>query len=204
MQIVTFTENLLSVLNRDVPPGERISHVELLRALREQSAHFNPDKASELPQFNPSVLRAKPGPGGGGPEADPFRGGFVLVAIMLGGTRSDIAYRVWDTWHLPAEGSVLSGWGDAFKPTFHHCDLTGAFLFGEALKTVLSDRDLPKLIQKLRITNNGEASIYHSGNKVSTFKHEYQNYMPLIRATELDGGLLRSIAGMVRPSEGRG
>lgn len=209
MQIATFTENLLSVLHRDVPVGERVSHVELLRALREQSAHFDPDKAGELPQFNSSVLRAKPGPGGGGPEADPFRGGFVLVAIMLsglGGTRSDIAHRVWDAWHLCAEGSVLSGWGDDFKPTLHHCDLTGEFLFGEALKTILSDRDLPRLIQKLRITNNGEAAIYHSGDKASTFKRQHgtEKYMPLVRAAELDGHLLRSIAGMLRASEGRG
>src|SRR5437764_10613223 len=82
---------------------EETTAAELLRALREQSSHFDPEKAPLPSRLGPDVLLGARGGPRGGLDADPFKAAFVLVAVMLGGKRSDIAHRVWCTWHLHHE-----------------------------------------------------------------------------------------------------
>ncbi len=193
MKITDFAGWLVSAL-RD----EDTTATELLRALREQSSHFDPDP-EKYPAFDPAVLRARTGPGGG-IDADPFRAGFVLVAMMLDGPKATIASRVWRAWHLSQEGSVLGGWGDDWKPTVTTCELTGAHLFGDALKKVLGDEDLARQVDKVRIAGDRSAEIFHENGKVSRFEGHHSAPPLLTRFAEVSGMVIADIASILKPA----
>jgi hypothetical protein len=193
MKLTDYAGWLVSTL-RD----EQTTATELLRALREQNSHFNPDEPKNYPEYNPDILRARSGPGGG-LDADPFRAGFVLIAIMLDGPRSDICRRGWDAWHINHKGSVLSGWGD-FKPIFARCDLTGEHLFGSAVKQILAEPSLAKNVARVRLASDCRwAEIWHSDGKTSRFENSHRRQPShLVRTAELDGVVVAWIAEMLK------
>jgi hypothetical protein len=193
MKLTDYAGWLVSTLH-----DEQTTATELLRALRQQSSHFNPEEPENYPEHDPDILRARSGPGGG-LDTDPFRAGFVLIAIMLNGPRSDIGRRVWDAWHINHEGSVLSGWGD-FKPIFTHCDLTGEHLFGSAVKQILGEPSLAKNVDKVRIASDCRwAEIWHSDGKTSRFEKPHRRQTShMNRTAELDVVVVARIAGMLK------
>lgn len=185
------------------------SAAELQRALREQSEHFIDKDLPEgiTTEVDSSILRApRTGPRGG-LDADPFRASFMLVAIMMNGMKSDIADRVWRAWHLVQQGSVLSGFGEDWKPTVKLCPLTHKFLFGDALKATLSDPRMAERVNTIRIRLDCQMGefVYDNG-KASRFKdHPEQkdrpeNEPPLMRTAELEGEILVMLSKLLARS----
>jgi hypothetical protein len=203
MKLNTFCGYLVSLL--DLPMSE---FTELQRALKEQSAHFDP--ANKLNRdvrayaddagigFDPDLFRGKAGPGGG-IELDAFRAAFFTLAVILNGPRRESANATWLTWHLNQEGSVLSGWGEDWKPTLTICPLTGQHLFGEALKKIVEDERLAKRVKEIRVTSDLTAEIHFDGDKVSKFEKSYRNRDPLLyRAAVVNGMVWQAIAQLVK------
>lgn len=198
MKLVDFSAHLVPLLN--VTMGEV---TELLRALKEGSDHFDAAKLDEATRreaartgapVTPELLVSRPGPGGGLP-ADPFRAAFLVVAIMLGKPRKEIALAVWNTWHHVHKGSVTSGWGENWKPTIVCCSLTGSPLFGEAFKAILASVDLAARVDEVRVSDHF-AEIRFDKDKVSRFEDPHRrNY--LTREASLNGHAVKLIAGLL-------
>jgi hypothetical protein len=148
MKLIDYTGWLVSTVQDD-----QTTVTELLRALREQSSHFDPKKAPADTLLGPDILRAKSGPGGG-LDADPFLASFALLAVMLGGKRADVGERVWRSWHMHHEGSVLAGWGKDFRGKLVRCKMTGQVLFGNAVQAALANEEWTRSIDKLRVSGD--------------------------------------------------
>jgi hypothetical protein len=189
--IVEYTDRLSTLLIQGTPPEQQRSAERLLRDLKEQSPQFT------LADVSRYFLIGQKGRGGGEPEADPFRAAFILIAMLILGPRKNIAERTWLAWHLPHSESITSGVGEDFQPKFAKCVVTGAHLFGDAIKAILTDPNLARKVKKLRITDNDEAEIQFQDVKASSFKIEFQQWRAVVHAVELDGKLLSAIAGMV-------
>lgn len=202
MKLNTFCGHLVPLLN--LPMSE---FTELLRALKEQSAHFDPeDKINQKVRayadgagigFDPNLLKGRAGPGGG-IEVDPFRAAFFLLAVALNGPRKDSAEATWATWHLNQEGSILSGFGDDWKPTFTFCPLTGQHLFGEALRAIVSDPALARRVSEVRAAADLNGEIHFDEGKVSKFSKPYRDREPhLYRVAVVRGRVWRMVARLV-------
>lgn len=179
---------------------------ELLRALKEGTAHFDPEKL-EAPtrqlaakagvEVTPELVMSRPGPGGG-LDADPFHLTFFMTAAMLGKRRREVALATWHAWHLHVEGSELSGWGDDWKPTIKTCGLTGSPLFGEAFKLVLSNEDLARRVDEVRISDD-HAEIHFDNGGISKFDEGHTPQRPhLTREARLDGFGVATIATLLK------
>lgn len=203
MKLNTFCGHLVSLLN--LPMSEL---TELQRALKETSQHFDPD--SELNHdvrayaedagigFDPDLLRGRAGPGGG-IELDAFRAAFFTLAVILNGPRKESAHATWMTWHLNREGSVLSGWGDDWKPTLTICPLTGQHLFGEALKKIVENDGLAKRVKEIRAASDLTAEIHFDDNNVSKFEKSYRDRDPLLyRVAVAKGTVWQMIAVLLK------
>lgn len=203
MKLNTYSGHLVSLLK--LPMSE---FTELQRALKEQSAHFDPE--NKLNQdvhayaadagigYDPELLKGKAGPGGG-IELDSFRAAFFLLAVVLNGPRKHAAEATWMTWHLNQEHSVLSGWGEDFKPTFAECPFTGHHLFGEALRAIIEDEDLAARVDEIRVASDLTAEIHYDGGKVSKFEKSYRDQFPfLYRVSVLNGLVLQAIAQLLK------
>lgn len=203
MKLNTFCGHLVHLL--DTPMSE---FTELQRALKEQSAHFNPeDKLNKAVReyakdtgisFDPDLLKGRAGPGGG-IELDPFRAAFFLLAVAINGPRKENANATWLTWHLNQAGSVMSGWGEDWKPTVTYCPLTGMHLFGEALRKIVEDVDLARRVKEVRVASNHTAEIHFDEGKVSTFEKSYSDRAPLLyRLAVIDGSVWAMTAELVK------
>ena len=203
MKLNTFCGHLVSLL--DMPMSD---FTELQRALKEQSAHFNPaDQINADVQayaadagigYDANLLKGKAGPGGG-IEVDSFRAAFFLLAVVLNGPRKDSATATWMTWHLNQEGSVLSGWGGDWKPTFTECPLTGQHLFGEALKTIIENEALARRVDEVRVASDRTAEIHFDDGKVSKFEKPYRDRDPLLyRVAVVKGTALQVVANLMK------
>lgn len=200
MKLNTFATYLVPALG--IPASDV---TEGLRALRENSAHFDPEseineevRKNQLIRFAPDLLRAKPGPGGG-IDADPFRAGFLLVSLMVPGPRRDAATNTWMAWHLTQEGSVLSGWGEDWRPTLRLCPLTKQVVFGDAMKAVCGDEDLAKRVQEIRVLSNDTAEIVFDGDRVSRFTDATGGReLGLIKSASLRGDVLVMVARLLK------
>jgi hypothetical protein len=202
MKLKTFSAHLVPLLK--MPMSE---FTELERALKEQSAHFDPENeinqevlklaAEKGVGHDPQLLKGKAGPGGG-IELDAFRAAFFLLAVVLNGPRKESAYATWMTWHLNQEGSILGGAGDDWQPTFTVCPLTGQHLFGEALKAIIEDEGLARRVDEIRVSSNLSAEIHYDG-KVSKFEKSYADMYPtLYRVAVLNGLVLVAVSQLVR------
>jgi len=179
---------------------EATAAAELLRALREQSVHFDPDKAPVQTELRPDILKARSGPGGG-IDADPFRAAFVLIAVMLGGKRAGLGNRVWHTWHLHHESLPRAAWGegelDRQLREAEGCQLTGQHLFGDALKQILGNEYLARQIGRLRITGDYLAEIEDDAGKVLSRFKSLRAPPPLRRPVEIDGMIIAGISSIL-------
>jgi len=174
----------------DIPMSEG---PELLRALKDGSSHFNED----LEKHDPDILKGRPGPGGG-VEADPFRAAFLLLAIMVNGPRKEVAPNTWKTWHLDHEGSVLSGWGDDWKPTITICPLTRQHLFGDAIQAVIENQDLAARVEKVSVSLNRFGEIYFDDGKVSRFDRGHPERGYFHRTATVDGIVLQALSQLFK------
>lgn len=205
MKLNTYCAHLVPLL------GVEMSELmEVQRALKEQSPHFddggelNPLKGANMYQHQDEPLPAKPGPGGG-VELDPFRAAFFLLAAVLNGPRKQASYSTWMTWHLNHEGSVLSGYGDDWKPTFTKCELTGKHLFGDALKQIISDISLANRVRQVRVSSNLVGEIVFDDGKVSRFEKAHRHSDPgLYRLSVLSGRVLQNSAVTLKFDGGTG
>lgn len=218
MKLTDFTGWLISSLE-----DRQTTATELLRALREQSSHFDEAKAGLLDEIkpelseearaalvrwlttdvSPAALRGKTGPRGG-LEADPFRAAFVLLAVMVNGLRSDVGTRVWSAWHINHEGSILTGWGEDWEPTIATCELTGEHLFGEALKQILSNQIFAGRVRLVRVRSDSKRAEIHFddgvGHKVSVFDMGIEPVPHLARTAELSGTMVAIICARLKGS----
>jgi hypothetical protein len=195
MKLADYTGWLLASVQDDGTTA-----AELLRALREQSIHFDADKAPAGTELRPDILKARSGPGGG-LDADPFLAGFVLIAVMLGGKRADLGNRVWHTWHLHHESMPRVAWGEEelYRQLRESkgCQLTGQHLFGDALKQILGNEDLARQIGRLRITGDLVAEIEDDAGKVVSRFKSLRPPPPLRRPAELDGMIIAGIGAIL-------
>lgn len=194
MKLTDYAGWLVSILQDD-----QTTATELLRALREQSRHFDPEQMPVETVLGPDILRAKSGPRGG-LNADPCRSALVLIAVLLDGRRSDIGLRVWRAWHLSHKGSRSSpNMPGDWEPAIIRCTLTKQHLFGDALKVLLGHENIAKSVKKVRVGGDHFAEIWHSKDQVSRFgKNIAQRYPPpLLRVAELDGIIVKRIAALL-------
>lgn len=197
MKLIDFAARLAPLL------GLKMGEVtELLRALKEGSEHFKPERLE--PELRDAideerwadVVQSRSGPGGGLP-ADPFRAAFLVLAIMLEKPRRKIAEAVWQVWHLPQEGSVYGGWGEDWRPTIKYCPLTKVPFFGEALKAVVGDGDLAGRVKEVRASDD-EAVIIFDDGQVSRFVRSGRKPQHLRRDGVLDGYSVGFIAQILQ------
>lgn len=191
MKILDLFGRLAPYMNLTMSEG-----TELLRALKEGSAHFNEDTAGES-RVDPDILKGRPGPGGG-VEADPFRAAFLLIAIMVNGPRKEAARNTWMTWHLNQEGSVLAGWGEDWKPTITVCPLTGQHLFGDAIKTIIENQDIAARVSKVHLSSDRSGEIHFDDGTVSKFHKGHNEPRYFHRGATVDGIVLQAMAQMLR------
>jgi hypothetical protein len=209
LTINDFAARLSAIFEQPIGPI-----TEIKRALIEQTKAFNEDdlfeeyfgaegsaqavrdvRSSSFPQ---DVLAGKAGPGGG-VKVDYFRAGFFTLAVALDNPRSETAEKIWLAWHLPQQGSVLSGWGEDWKPTFATCKLTGTHLFGHAFESIIRSAKIAARVQKVRVDTSGAfAEIKFDKGETSTFTHQYQRGPLFLRkVVEIDGQSLQLIATML-------
>ncbi|WP_374385112.1 hypothetical protein [Dongia sp.] len=182
---------------------------ELLRALKEQSDHFDITKYPEMIErsalyddsgVNAEILKARAGPGGG-LNADPFLAAFFLTALLVNGGRKDVAHRTWRAWHMHVAGSVLTGWGDNPKFDIKTCPLTGQHLFGNAFKVILGDEHIARTIEEIRISSAQFAEIQYDGGAVSRFEgsgHKLRSSTGVSTTIALSGAAIASIADLLK------
>lgn len=201
MKINTFCGHLVPLLR--LPMSD---FTELQRALKEQSAHFDPENELNASVhryaetagvgFDPNLLKGKAGPGGG-IEMDSFRAAFFVLAVALNGPRKESATATWQTWHLNQEGSILSGMGEDFQGHFAICPLTKQHLFGEALKAIIEDVELAERVKEVRVASNRTAEIRYDAESISKFEKPHSEYTPLYRVAVVDGRVWRQIARLI-------
>jgi hypothetical protein len=184
---------------------------EIKRALTEQTKTFSYDAMLEelfgedestiaavrQASFNSEMLQGKAGPGGG-VVADPFRAGFFTIAAAMDGPRSTTAEMTWRVWHLPQEGSVLSGWGD-FRPTIAKCELTNHHLFGGAFETIIADPVVARRVKQVRFAcDSSYAEIFYDDKQVSRFVHEHRRGRNFARrVAEIEGVAIQMISNLL-------
>lgn len=191
MKLTDYCARLSVVL--DQPMSE---FTELRRALAEQSSHFVADE-DDLPNLDGTLLKARPGPGGG-LEVTPFVGTFVCLALMVGGPRRDTALRTWKAWHLDHEGSVKAAWRGEAEPSVKKCPMTKQHLFGDALRSIFSDHGLAARVDRVMVGTNRTAEIHYDKTKVSRFdKGRRSLRSPLHTVSVLDGTAVRGIATLL-------
>lgn len=207
MKLNTFSAHLVPLLS--IPMSET---TEVQRALKEQTPYFDPDSidpdqpiSAKLRSkadrsgvgFDPELFKGKAGPGGG-TDVDPFRAAFFTLAVALNGPRKESASSTWTTWHLPQEGSVLSGWGD-FEPKFAVCPVTHQHLFGEALKQLVSNKALADEVRETRVSSNRKAEIEFKDGRVSRFEKPNRHDDPnLYRLAVIKGDVWRAVAVLIK------
>jgi hypothetical protein len=204
MKLNTLSAHLVTLF--DQPMSE---FTELGRNLRETSWHFDernqefeatsPDAANtrETP-VDGTILKAKPGPGGG-LEVDPFRCAFFILAYMIDGPRRETANLTWSAWHLSQAGSILSGWGADWQPTIAVCALTGQHLFGEALKVVLMKPEIAARVHEIRVAaTEGWAEIAYDSDQVSRFEFANRGgHAMLCRVAVIKGLALQLLSKLI-------
>ena len=194
MKLNTFGARLVGLLNLEMSV-----FTETSRALREQSTHFE-DSESEG-KFGPDILKAKPGPGGG-LEVDPFRATFLLLAIIVGGPRKEVATATWRAWHYGRAGLVEGGWvGDEEidpKPEASPCPLTGEVLFGDALEAILANEDLAYRVERISL-GPVLAHITFDGGRISEFERGVTtaNRPSFYHVATVEGGAIQLCASLL-------
>lgn len=170
---------------------------ELRRALSEQSSHFGAD--DDLPALEANLLKGRSGPGGG-LDVTPFIATFVLLAVLVDGPRREAALRTWKAWHFNQEGSVTSGWRDGeSEPSLLECPLTQQHLFGDALRSILSDVDLAVRVDQISVSSNRTAEIRFDKDKVSRFDKGHRSIRPMLYSVSvLDGIAVHGIAALLK------
>lgn len=179
---------------------------ELVRALKEGSAHFDPDaelhkavRAVAEASYDRELMNAKPGPRGG-LEATPFRTAFLLTALMITEVpRREIADATWRIWHLSQEGSLRHGHRtNNPRPNYKPCPLTGRFVFGDAFKAVMENKELADRVNEIEVDSTGRtAEITYDTEKVSRFSDGRPVSTGLHRRGAIDGTTVRAVAALV-------
>lgn len=208
MNIQTFFAYLVSLLGIEMSDC-----TELLRALKEGSAHFDPDSDAyqdairrEAAAENSAFLNGEVPPKtfltgkagrGGGLSVDPFRATFFLLGLMLDGPRKDAAMNTWLAWHMETAGTQLGGWVADGPPRWVKCPLTGEVLFGQALKAIFSDEDLARRVDKITVGTNRTGEIYFDDGQVSRFEHGPSKPAHLYRVAVIDFEVVAAVANLL-------
>jgi hypothetical protein len=163
---------------------------ETLRFLKEGSSHFK--DVDDVPD-----LKGRRGPGGG-VDAEPFNSAFLLLAILIDGPRREAAISTWNVWHFVMKGSIARGSGDDFR-TIKRCELTGAPVFGEALKAIMSSEDIAARVKEIVVSNpSGWAKIIFDSGQVSAFREPHRHReLGIDRSAAIRGPVLNAIRHLI-------
>lgn len=196
MKLSTFGTYLPQILGIEYPDV-----TEVYRRLKEQSKIFAELEAEEPdPQLPSDILTGRPGRSGG-VDLNPAKAAFVLVALMTTAVRPETARATWSSWHIYSE--IRS----AGRPTddgghdghIQPCPLTGATMFGDAVRAILADPDLAMRVDSVQLIDNQVGVVRYDGDKEWRFnKRITRRELPgLHRATVITGAALHTIARLI-------